>query len=270
LVDVTVPCNALVLVTANNASIRADMLRRTLPVRIVVDTEEPERRRFTFDSYQEARRNRLALIAAGLTIAKAWWAARETATNEQDKLIRETTLGSFEQWAELVAGAIEWLTGMNPVTLIEERKTEDPRRGDERAVIKALANWQATRPGGPWWPAKEAINAIGADLWANVVQTKGEQPSSKQIGRWLMARRDRVFADLQLTGHPDRKDVMEWTIRPLPALPAYAGLATNQPCECVRDENGENKIPDSQKAGESRQSRQPGGPLEPDDEEFEL
>jgi len=55
LVDVTVSCNALVLITANNAALRADMLRRVLPVRIVVDTEEPERRRFGFDPYQEAR-----------------------------------------------------------------------------------------------------------------------------------------------------------------------------------------------------------------------
>ena len=54
LVDVTVPCAALVLITANNAALRADMLRRTLPVRIVADTDQPELRRFAFDPYKEA------------------------------------------------------------------------------------------------------------------------------------------------------------------------------------------------------------------------
>jgi hypothetical protein len=53
LTDVTVPCSALVLITANNAALRPDMLRRTLPVRIVVDTEKPELRRFDFDPYSE-------------------------------------------------------------------------------------------------------------------------------------------------------------------------------------------------------------------------
>jgi hypothetical protein len=218
-------CNALVLITANNAALRADMLRRVLPVRIVVDTEEPERRRFAFDPYEEARRNRLAIIAAGLTIAKAWWLVRETARNERGVIIRDTTLGSFEPWAELVAGAVEWLTGLNPVTLIEERKVEDPRRGDERAVITALKVWQTARTNGPWWSAKEAVGTIDADLWAGVIRVKGERPDSRQVGNWLRTRRDRVFGDLQLTGLPDRIGIMQWTIRYL----GSAGSAGSDP-----------------------------------------
>ena len=53
--DLTVPCSALVTITANNAALRADMLRRSLPVRIVVDDDEPERRSFKFDPYTEAK-----------------------------------------------------------------------------------------------------------------------------------------------------------------------------------------------------------------------
>ena len=151
LVDVTVPVTALVLVTANNAALRADMLRRTLPVRIVADTDRPELRRFAFDPYQEAARRRREIVAAALTIARAWWCGgRDSA---QGHRIRQTTLGSFEVWAELVAGAVEWLTGMNPVTLIEERKAEDPMRGAERRVIAALHDLFGERP----WTAKEAI-----------------------------------------------------------------------------------------------------------------
>jgi hypothetical protein len=139
LVDTTVPCSALVLITANNAALRADMLRRTLSVRIVAETDQPELRRFGFDPCDRARRNRLQIIAAGLTIARAWWLAQDT---DDGRRIRKTTLGSFETWAELVAGGVEWLVGINPVDLIEERKRQDPRGGDEHAVIEALAAWQ--------------------------------------------------------------------------------------------------------------------------------
>jgi putative DNA primase/helicase len=263
LVDLTVPCSALVLVTANNAALRADMLRRTLPVRIVADTEQPELRQFAFEPYEAARRHRLAIIAAGLTIAKAWWAVRETARNEQDRLIRDTTLGSFEHWAELVAGAVEWLTGTNPVRLIEDRKAEDPRRGDERAVILALAAWQATRPAGPWWSAKEAAGGIDIDLWAGVIHAKGERPDNRQVGNWLRARRDRVFSDLQLTGEPDRKGVMAWTLRLLPSAGSAgsAGSAPTPPRKTV----GQNFGLGEDQPGETRQTRQ-----QDDDEEFDL
>ena len=40
--DITVPFSAMVIVTANNAALRADLLRRVLPIRILVDTDTPE------------------------------------------------------------------------------------------------------------------------------------------------------------------------------------------------------------------------------------
>jgi hypothetical protein len=112
LTNTTVPFTALVLITANNAALRPDMLRRTLPVRIVVDTDKPELRRYDFEPCAEAARHRPAIVAAALTVARAWWLARGT---EEGRRIRRTTLGSFEAWADLVAGAVEWLTGVNPV-----------------------------------------------------------------------------------------------------------------------------------------------------------
>jgi hypothetical protein len=186
LTDTTVLCSALVLITANNAALRADMLRRTLPVRIVVNTDMPETRRFDFDPYVEAKQHRTAIIAAALTIVRAWWHVRDT---DEGRRIRQTTLGSFEEWADLVAGAIEYLTGINPVSLIEERKAEDPRRGDERSLVAALF----CAFGEAEWKAGEAAAKLDAQAWAGVVRFKGEKPAGREIGGWLRARRDRVF-----------------------------------------------------------------------------
>lgn len=124
LADVTVECRALILMTANNATLRRDMLRRTLPVRIVVPDEKPELRRFDFDPVDEARRDRTELLAAAFTIAKAWYAARDLLENVN---IRAKTLGSFEAWADLVAGAVHWLTDTNPIDAVETKRASTRR-----------------------------------------------------------------------------------------------------------------------------------------------
>jgi phage/plasmid primase-like uncharacterized protein len=236
LVDVTMPWAAFVVITANNAALRSDMLRRTLPIRIVAGTDKPELRHFTFDPYEEARRSRSEIVTAGLTIARAWWFARET---DEGRRIRETTLGSFEAWADLVAGAVEWLTGMNPVTLIEERKAEDPGRGAERQVIEALAQLFEDSE----FTAKEAVGApaegdrpasgLHPELWAEVMPFKGDRPSPKQVGKWLSARRDRVFGDRQLVCRLDRKGTARWRV---PGLPGFAGSASTSRAEMAGTE----------------------------------
>jgi hypothetical protein len=71
-------CRALVLVTANNASVRADMLRRALRLRIVAETDKPELRScFDFDPVEEVLRDRQQLLEAAFTVALAWGAGTE-------------------------------------------------------------------------------------------------------------------------------------------------------------------------------------------------
>jgi hypothetical protein len=79
------------------------------------------------------------------------------ARTEEGRRIRRTTLGSFEAWADLVAGAVEWLTGVNPVSLIEERKAEDSGRAAEKRVLAALHELFGERE----WAAKEAVGEPG-------------------------------------------------------------------------------------------------------------
>jgi hypothetical protein len=268
LAEVTVPCSALVVITANNATLRADMLRRTLPVRIVAGTDKPENRVFAFDPYEVAARRRPEIIVAGLTIARAWWLARDT---DQGRRIRKTTLGSFERWADLVAGAVEWLTGMNPIELIEARKAEDPARNAEWRVIHALHELFSQRE----WTAKEAVGApaktdpyggiiqdatgLDPDEWASVIPLKGPRPSPLQVGQWLNKRKDRVWGDLQLVGALDRKGIARWRIARLPGLPGLAGVIST-PRESVSPE----KINDMG-GGNPCQPRQPrqSGPRRP-------
>jgi hypothetical protein len=222
----TVPCRALVIITANNASVRRDLLRRSLQLRIVVADGHPELRRFDFDPVEEVMRDRTELLSAAFTIALAWSEARDLAGNE----VHRKSLGSFEGWSDLVAGAVSWLTGQNPIDLIEERQEQERGVVGDRAVFEALAAWQATLPhdeGGnlrEWWRSVTAAAEPGlTDAWRGVLTFKAETPGAKMVGTWLSKHKDAVSGDLMLKGHLDRKGVSEWLLQRLPGLPGYAG-----------------------------------------------
>lgn len=213
--DVVTECRALVLITANNATLRRDLLRRTMPVRLVVPSDKPELRRFDFDPVAEARRDRPQLLAAAFTIAKAWhrkWG------NPDHARIREKTLGSFEEWAALVAGAVEWLTGINPIDAIQERKDTDTADAAVRGIIAQLAE---TFPDS--FLAAEAAAQLSAEAWAAVLSFKGEKPTARAVGIWLRGRRDQRFTVLTAEGKPqlvtlqntgtDRKGNAQWEIK---------------------------------------------------------
>jgi hypothetical protein len=189
--DVVTECRALVLITANNATLRRDLLRRTLPIRLVVPSDKPELRRFDFDPVDEARRCRGEILAAAFTIAKAWHRKREQPEHAH---IRAKTLGSFESWADLVAGAVHWLTGVNPIDAIEERKENDTTDATERGVVWQLANRFPWFPEEKTFTAADAATMIDVETWRLVIPVKGERPTGHAVGNWLKRRRDRRFS----------------------------------------------------------------------------
>ena len=218
----TVFCSAFVTVTANNGGLSLDLLRRTLPVRIIVDTDQPELREFDFDPYEEARADRPALLAAAFTIVKAWWLVRNTA---EGRRIRRTKLGSFEDWSDLVAGAVEWLIGINPIALIEERKSADPMRGNERRVMAALSE----KFGQASWTAKEAATGLNHDIWEATMTFKGDHPSANQVGAWLGKRKDKVPATCNFVANSTA--TVSCNGRSGAGFAGFAGFSYSQPCE---------------------------------------
>jgi hypothetical protein len=212
-------CRTLIIITSNNATLRRDMLRRTLPVRIRVPTDKPELREFDFDPVAEARRLRPQLLAAAFTITKAWLLARDRPENRE---IRSHTLGSFEEWAALVAGAVEWVTGTSPISMIEANKDSDPRVRAEAALIAALYRQFPTTP----FLATAAAREIDAELWREIVRFKGDKPDGSTIGYWFRRRKDQPFTIDETPGKPrtrvtltrageNRAGLVEWQITPV-------------------------------------------------------
>src|SRR3954449_11297215 len=107
-------------------------------------------------------------LAAAFTVLLAWLQVRD---REENRTHRKP-LGSFEEWADLVAGAVSWLTGKNPVDLIEESKDQDAGAADERRVIAALAASFADSE----WTAADAARKVDPGVWATAIRFKSDQP----------------------------------------------------------------------------------------------
>ncbi len=212
---VTVLVKALILFTGNNVKMRADMLRRTLVVRIIARSETPETLVFPFDPAEMAAANRDKILGAIFTVARAWQQVRDT---DEGRTIRATTLGSFEQWSEMVAAPVAWLLGVNPIDLIQQRKAQDPRIGEERALFAELAAWQDSllgddgRPRSTWL-AREAAKGLSAETWSSVLRFTGETPTPRQVGEFLKPYRDKYFSGRQLIGRPGRTGIMVWQLQ---------------------------------------------------------
>jgi hypothetical protein len=79
---------------------------------------------------EDARNNRPDLLVAALTIIRAHIVAGRPCTGN---------LGSFEDWAQLVVGALLWLGEPDPIRTRDELVVEDPEKAKFDAL---LATWR--------------------------------------------------------------------------------------------------------------------------------
>src|SRR4029077_4097905 len=88
--QVETPVNAAIYAAGNNLMIANDLVRRTLLCTIDAKCGRPELRRFDFNVIETIHTDRGRLVAAALTILRAWHAAGAPPAAEP--------YGSFEDW----------------------------------------------------------------------------------------------------------------------------------------------------------------------------
>jgi len=100
--QVEIPQRATWVATGNNIQPKGDMLRRVYPIRMDAEMERPWMgREFTIDDLETwTEDHRGELVAAALTLARAWFAAGRPEPAVEP-------LGSFEQWTRTVGGILE-------------------------------------------------------------------------------------------------------------------------------------------------------------------
>jgi putative DNA primase/helicase len=126
--NVVVENTALIAATGNNLRVRADATRRWLLCYLDARAENPETLAFAFDPVELARERRPELVAAALTILRAYVVAEDVE--------RPTPLGGFEAWSRVVRDALIWLGAGDPCATMERVRAEDPKRGKLKAMMR--------------------------------------------------------------------------------------------------------------------------------------
>jgi putative DNA primase/helicase len=180
---ITIRCSAVNTATGNNLKLVGDLTRRSLIARLDPKTDRPELRQFDYDPLMDARDHRAELVAAALTILKAYcvagmpgrppryrvsrtgrtqcallWIGLEDPAATQDRLrendpkltalIRVTTVWrkAFGAAATTVAEAVEKAEAKRRVGTWEDSKFE-PIDPDLLDAFMAVARRGAAQPG---------------------------------------------------------------------------------------------------------------------------
>lgn len=201
------PTRCLVLATGNNLVLSGDVTRRTLLCRMDAGVERPDQRQFGFDPREEALVQRPQLVAAGLTILRAYIA--EGRPNPMEKI------GSFEHW-NLVREALVWLGCHDPADTRDRILAEDP----QKAVLLDLLRLWRDALGDRWVLLKEIEKLAGEDgdgLVNELVQELADSTprgnfNARSVGKFLAKQIDRVAGGLILRAEPHPSGVKRYRV----------------------------------------------------------
>ena len=220
---VTARVRSLLTMTANNASIDADLQRRTVQVRIDAGSR-PTHRAFDFDPVTAALAQRRRIADAVCTVQRAWFAAGAPTIVRGDA-------GGFSDWNVLCRQPILWVAregltdglpfgpiGDPAASMLADASASDPDLEATGDLIRAL--WALTD--GKPFTAGEALQWFsGAGLHDDdaagllrsaVVECAGRQEvSARALGRVLMYRRDRVIGGLKIVASSGGR-VVTWRV----------------------------------------------------------
>jgi hypothetical protein len=197
---VEVPVNAAVYATGNNLTVAGDLNRRTLLCSLDAKCEHPEKRQFVGNPLEHVRENRGALVAAALTVLRAWHVSGQRSALAAP--------GSFEEWSQRVREPLIWLGRADPCGTMLKIKDNDPVRAALGIVLK---QWERHLGPGPSYTVQEVIDrAVNiADFHlalTNVAYARRhEAVGNQQLGKWLTTIQGRIVDGLKLekTGSTD-------------------------------------------------------------------
>ncbi len=155
--DFTARCATVTAATGNNLVIVGDLTRRSLKGRLDPKVERPELEQFDYDPIADAKDHRGELVAAALTLLRAYHAAGRPGRLPQ--------LQSFVEWSDMVRSAMTWLGLEDPVKTQETLRENDPKL---LALIHVATAWRIafgneTRTTGEAVADAEERTSIGAN-----------------------------------------------------------------------------------------------------------
>ncbi len=189
----SVPTTTLFLATGNHLVISGDLRTRALLCRIDPKTEHPEQRQFAGEKREWMTQHRPELVAAGLTILRAF-IATEQRTDDHCK-----TWGRFERWSDMVRAPLIWLGCADPCESLADLAKEDPERIE---LVRFIAAWEAAF-GNDGYTAREAVDRasnpgpFAADeplalALREVCRDRDGHLNPRRLSSWLQKHADRI------------------------------------------------------------------------------
>lgn len=208
-----------VFINGNNMVLRGDVTRRVVTANLDAGIPQPETRTFKHRPHLKITADRGKLIAASLTIVRAYILAGRPG--------RLPPLASFEQWSDNVRSALVWLGCADPVDTVRAAQESDPADLQRSALFQALYEIfkNGDKPTTVEFTTAEIIekakerSALNADPYSGpelenpelaeaidaVAGWRGEI-NRRRLGKWLAAntRRFAIGAKLKLIISPVR------------------------------------------------------------------
>lgn len=159
--NITVSTRTLWLANGNNLEFREDISRRAILCTMDAGVEKPEERGgFELDLKVEVPRRRGELVAAGLTILRAFIVAGRPGLSDL------TPFASFEAWSDLVRGALVWLGEDDPCATRVEVSAGDSVREELSGLMEGWAS----------------VVGVGANVTAGELLRRAHEEANKGPG----------------------------------------------------------------------------------------
>lgn len=129
--NIEVETNSQIIFTGNNLVFKGDLCSRFLKCRLLPDCEHPEERKFDRDLNEYTPKNRGILVAAILTIMRAYITAGSPGLNNLPAF-RE-----YSNWTKWIRAPLVWLGESDPYESAKEIKENDPEKDEIVALFSA-------------------------------------------------------------------------------------------------------------------------------------
>jgi putative DNA primase/helicase len=205
--NVETPANTALYATGNNLTVVGDLTRRTLICALDAKCERPELRTFADDIRDIVLRERGHLVAAALTVLRAWQVSGER--------VGVVPLGSFESWSYRVREPLIWLGGADPCETITKVREDDPRRN---ALLTVLVQWKDALGTGSGHTTSEIIAAaVNRSDFHNALLTvaaarSGNVVSHERLGRWFTANEGKIVNRFKIVRDGIKNGYTIWTL----------------------------------------------------------
>jgi len=223
--SVTIPNMALWLFTGNNLQLAGDMPRRIFRCRINPNMDEPYARKFDFDPETFCMQRRFNILAAAMTIIRAWITAGRPHAKGR--------LASFEEWDDVVRQPIAWLSDhypdvvCDPMDVMKAGQATDPEQEEWAELLHALH--QKFRHQS--FTAREVIHVVenvtnqrynrdhttvyeeDETIHDSIADAVGLRDlNGRRLGRFFLNRMDRICNGMRITKAHESSKGTQWIV----------------------------------------------------------